>query len=216
MEFPFLLLAIYMEISRLLSCSLGHCQQGVNLVCSEIINALSGKSLSTLNLTSASTSEKSTCSLQHAIVQSKRPLREYSAQVQMYLEGDLQEIEVTSRAAHFHRITRGSLVQLCFPMFFLRPSHGLRVICHLPEAVSKPSSDPWKQQRTQVNIVNMRVPLDGEHGKCMVPCRALRKRNSSGHLEEASFCARIHPSISPAIQNPSFIRSQIAFMVQLR
>ena len=91
-------------------------------------------------------------------------------------------------------------------MFFLRPSHGLRVICHLPEAVSKPSSDPWKQQRTQVNIVNMRVPLEGEHGKCM-NMSGLRKRNSSGHLEEASpkvlnthpsAHALIHPSVLPS------------------
>ncbi len=82
----------------------------------------------------------------------------------MYLEGDLQEIEVTSRVAHFHRITMGLLSSaLFFPCFSLRPSHGLRIICYLPEAVSKPSSDPWKQPRTQVKIVNIRVPLQGEH-----------------------------------------------------
>ena len=145
----------------------------------------------------------------------KRPLREYSAQVQMYLEGDLQEIEVTSRVAHFHRITRGSLVQLGFPMFFLRPSHGLRVICHLPEAVSKPSSDPWKQQRTQVNIVNMRVPLEGEHGKCM-NMSGLRKRNSSGHLEEASpKVLNTHPS-AHALIHPSVLPSRIHPLSDLR
>lgn len=66
-----------MENFRLLSCSLGHCQQGVNLVWREIINALSGKSLSTLNLTSASTSEKSSWMFRWVLAACNMPLYSY-------------------------------------------------------------------------------------------------------------------------------------------